>query len=151
MHAREESAVKLLYGLIETTLESAHGYEEAADSAREGRLRTLFSERSRRRMDLARQLQQEVRTFGATAEEGRPTPGEAREAFRALKAALLGEHDQAAVLRQLERGEDVVKSSFELAMNREDLPATAWRVVSRAYECVRADHDEISRLKQAMQ
>jgi hypothetical protein len=45
MNAQDDSAVKLLNGLI-ATLASAHGYEKAAGTAGEGELRTMFAERS---------------------------------------------------------------------------------------------------------
>ena len=150
MDTSQEAAVKLLNGLIETTLDSAHGYEEAAENAREGQLKTLFSERSRRRQELARELQQEVRTFGGEPERDQSVLGRAHNKFVDLKNALLGGHNEKAVIDEVERGEDVIKGKFEKALRDEDLPANARQVVSRAYESIRADHDEISRLKRSL-
>jgi len=149
MQADQETAVKVLNSLIETTLDSAHGYEEAAENAREGQLKTMFAERSRRRMDLARQLQQEVRTFGGEPEDSQSMLGKAHNKFVDLKNALTG-GDEKAVINEVERGEDVIKAKFQKAMNNDDLPANARQVVSRAYESIRADHDEISQIKHSM-
>lgn len=143
-------AVKVLNGLIETTLDSAHGYEEAAKNAEDGQLRALFAERSRRRLDLARQLQQEVRTFGGEPEEGQSLRGRAHDSFVELKTALTGGRDQKALIDEVERGEDVIKARFERAMSRDELPSTAREAVTRAYEAIRAEHDEISRLKHTL-
>jgi uncharacterized protein (TIGR02284 family) len=149
MNATNEHAVKVLNSLIETTMDSAHGYEEAAQNAQDGQLKTMFSERSRRRMDLTRQLQQEVRTFGGEPETDQSMLGKAHNKFVDLKSALTGQ-DEKAVINEVERGEDVIKAKFEKAMQDDELPATARQVVSQAYESIRADHDQISALKHSM-
>jgi uncharacterized protein (TIGR02284 family) len=147
MEAPDNSAVKLLNGLIETTLASADGYEEAAGTAGEGQLKTMFAERSRHRRDLARRLQQEVRTFGAEPRDCPSPLGRARNAFLELKAAVLGGRGERAVIGEVERGEDLVRLRFEQALRVEDLPPNARQAVSYAYEAIRADHDEVARLK----
>lgn len=147
MDPERESAVRLLNGLIETALDSAQGYEAAAENAREGRLKTLFAERSRRRRELARQLQQEVRTFGGEPKAGPSRLGQVHDRFVDLAAAIVEGHDEQAVIDGLERGEDVIKAKFEKAMAAENLPAASRPVVSHACECIRADHDEIRRMK----
>jgi uncharacterized protein (TIGR02284 family) len=149
MDTSQDGAVKLLNSLIETTLDSAHGYEEAAEHARDGQLKTMFSERSRRRQDLARQLQQEVRTFGGDPKDSQSVLGKAHNKFVDLKSALTGGNEK-AVVDEVERGEDVIKAKFEKALKDDDLPPNARQVVSHAYESIRADHDEISRLKHSM-
>jgi uncharacterized protein (TIGR02284 family) len=144
-----EQAVKVLNDLIETTIDSAHGYEEAAENAKDPTLKTLFSERSRRRRELTRQLQAEVRTFGGEPEDDQSLLGKAHNKFVDLKNAITG-GDQKAVINEVERGEDVIRDKYEKALRDEDLPPPAREVVSRAYETIRADHDEISRLKDSM-
>jgi uncharacterized protein (TIGR02284 family) len=150
MEAGQDSAVKLLNSLIETTLDSAQGYEEAAETTGEGQLKAMFSERCRRRMDLARQLQQEVRTFGAEPRRSESMVGTAHAKLVRLKNAIMGGHGLKAVLDEVERGEDVLKAKFEKALEDADLPTNARQVVTRAYESIRADHDEISRLKHSL-
>jgi len=149
MDASQESAVKVLNGLIETTLDSAHGYEEAAENAREGQLKSLFAERSRRRLDMARQLQQEVRTFGGEPERDQSALGKAHNKFAEMRGKLMGSSDK-GLIDEVERGEDVIKARFEKALKNDDLPDNARQVVAHAYESIRADHDEISRLKRSM-
>lgn len=150
MDATHERAVKVLNSLIETTLDSANGYEEAAENIPDGQLKTLFAERSRRRLDLSRQLQEEVRTFGGTPEHDQSMLGKAHNKFVDLKNAVMGGASEKAVIDEVERGEDVIKGKFEQAMRDDDLPANARAVVSQAYESIRADHDQISALKHSM-
>ena len=150
MDATHERAVKVLNSLIETTLDSANGYEEAAENIPDGQLKTLFAERSRRRLDLSRQLQEEVRTFGGTPEHDQSMLGKAHNKFVDLKNAVMGGASEKAVIDEVERGEDVIKGKFEQAMRDDDLPANARAVVSQAYDSIRADHDQISALKHSM-
>jgi uncharacterized protein (TIGR02284 family) len=146
----QEHAVKVLNSLIETTLDSAHGYEEAAENAQAAQLKTLFAERSRKRMQLARELQQEVRTFGGEPETDQSALGRAHNKFVDLKNAIAGGSEK-AVIDEVERGEDVIKAKFEKAMDDQDLPMECRSTVSRACAEIRADHDEISRMKRSMQ
>jgi len=150
MDATHERAVKVLNSLIETTLDSANGYEEAAENIPDGQLKTLFAERSRRRMDLSRQLQEEVRTFGGAPEHDQSMLGKAHNKFVDIKNAIMGGASEKAVIDEVERGEDFIKGKFEQAMRDDELPANARAVVSQAYESIRADHDQISALKHSM-
>jgi uncharacterized protein (TIGR02284 family) len=150
MQSDQGHAVKVLNSLIETTLDSANGYREAAENARDGQLKTLFSERAQRRADLASQLQQEVRSFGGEPETDQSALGKAHNKFVDLKNAVMGGDNEKAVIDEVERGEDVIKAKFERALNDDDLPSNARQLVSRAFESIRADHDQISALKHSM-
>ena len=149
MHTESEHAVKVLNSLIETTLDSANGYREAAENAREGELKTLFAERAQRRMEITRQLQQEVRTFGGEPEDDQSLLGKAHNKFVDLKNALMGGRDDTAVIDEVERGEDFIKGKFEAALRDDELPMDARQVVTRVAESIRADHDQISAMKHA--
>lgn len=147
MQGDREHAVKVLNSLIETTLDSANGYREAAENAQSTQYRTMFEERSRRRMDLTRQLQQEVRSFGGEPETEQSMLGKAHNKFVDLKNALTGGHSDKAVINEVERGEDMIKAKYEKAVNDSDLPVEVRQRITTAYESIRADHDEISRIK----
>ena len=140
-------AVKVLNSLIETTLDSANGYREAAENAQSTQYRTMFEERSRRRMDLTRQLQEEVRSFGGEPETDQSMLGKAHNKFVDLKNALTGGRSDKAVIDEVERGEDMIKAKYEKAVNDSDLPVEVRQRITAAYESIRADHDEISRIK----
>jgi uncharacterized protein (TIGR02284 family) len=143
-------AVKVLNGLIETTLDSANGYKEAAENAEASQYKTMFVARSQKRLEISQQLQAEVRSFGGEPETDQSLMGKAHNKFVDLKAALTGGRDDKAVINEVERGEDFIKGKYESALKDEDLPPTAREVVSRAYAVIKADHDEVSRLKHSM-
>ena len=145
----QDHAVKVLNSLVETTLDSANGYREAAENAQDGELKTLFTQRAQRRMELTRELQQEVRTFGGEPKDDQSMLGKMHNKFVDLKNAVTGGDNETAVIDEVERGEDFIKGKFQSALQDDDLPSEAREVVSRAFETIRRDHDEISALKHA--
>jgi uncharacterized protein (TIGR02284 family) len=146
MHASNDHAVDVLNSLIETTLDSAHGYRDAAEHVNNPQYRTMFSERSSRRMELCQRLQEEVRTFGGEPKHEQSAIGKAHNKFTELKGKLTGDSDK-SVIDEVERGEDVIKAKFEKASHDGDLPDTVRQMVTSACASIRADHDEISRIK----
>ena len=140
--------IRVLNSLIETTLDSADGYREAAKETNNPGFRRMFEERSFERQQVTTDLQSVVRTLGAEPEDDGSILAAAHRAFLDVKHAVL--HDEQAVVNSVENGEDFIKAKFEKAMRDDELPPQAREAVSRAYESIRADHDEISRLKHSM-
>jgi len=146
MDTANDHVVKVLNSLIETTLDSANGYREAAENAQSSQYSSMFVQRAARRAELAGQLQQEVLSFGGAPETDQSLLGKAHNKFVDLKNALVGGDDR-AVINEVERGEDVIKAKYEAVLDDRELPSTARDLVNRAYGSIKADHDEISRLK----
>jgi uncharacterized protein (TIGR02284 family) len=144
-----EHTVKVLNSLIETTLDSAHGYKEAAESSEDPKFKTLFSERSLKRMKLTGDLQQEVRTFGGEPQDHQSILGKAHNKFVDLKAAIMG-HDEKAIVTEVERGEDFIKAKFEKVLKDDELPANVRSLIDRAFQEIKADHDQASALKHSL-
>jgi len=144
-----EHAVKVLNHLIETTLDSADGYQQAAGHADSPRFKVLFQERAVRRQQLSSQLKAEVRTFGGEPLDDLSILARSQRAFLDLKDKIVGQSDK-AVIDHIERGEDLILSRFQKAAEDTELPNAARELVERATSSVRADHDEISALKHQM-
>jgi uncharacterized protein (TIGR02284 family) len=149
MQTANDHAVKVLNSLIETTLDSANGYREAAENAQSSQYSSMFADRATRRAQLAGELQQEVRSFGGAPETDQSVLGKAHNKFVNLKNAIMGGDDK-AVINEVERGEDVIKAKYEAVLNDQDLPSAARELINRAYGSIKADHDEVSRLKHQM-
>lgn len=144
-----EHAVDVLNGLIKTTLDSVGGYREAAENADSSQFKTMFSQRVSKREALARELQQQVRALGGEPEDDQGVVGKAHNKFVGLKTALSGNDDK-AVIDEVERGEDHIRDKFKDALDDDDLPAPAREAVSRAFASIKADHDEVSRIKHTL-
>jgi uncharacterized protein (TIGR02284 family) len=146
MHTHDDRAVKVLNSLIETTMDSAHGYRSAADGADNPEFKAMFTQRAGQREELCRRLQQEVRSFGAEPEDDQSLLGRIHNKFAEMRGDVMGRDDK-GVIDEVERGEDVIKAKFEAASRDADLPETARQLVATAYAEVKADHDTISQLK----
>ncbi|MFN3522617.1 MAG: PA2169 family four-helix-bundle protein [Phenylobacterium sp.] len=149
MDTANDHAVRVLNSLIETTLDSANGYKEAAENAQSSQFGSMFAQRAARRAELVALLQQEVRTFGGSPETDQSLLGKAHNKFVELKTAIMGGDDR-AVVNEVERGEDVIKAKYEAVLDDAELPPTARDLINRAYGAIKADHDEVSRLKRQL-
>lgn len=149
MADRNEHAVDVLNGLIKTTLDSVNGYREAAENADRSQYKGLFSDRAIKREQLAQELQQEVRALGGEPKTEQGMLGKAHNKFVDLKNALTGGSDK-AVIDEVERGEDHIRDRFKDALEDDDLPPQVRSKVERFYQSVKADHDEVSRIKHTL-
>lgn len=141
--------IRVLNGLIETTLDSADGYREAAKETDNTGFRALFEQRSFERQKVAADLQGAVRQLGGEPEDDGSVLAKAHRAFLDVKHAIM--KDEQAVVNSVENGEDHIKAKYEKAMKDHDLSATTRETISRAYGSVREGHDQMRDIKHAMQ
>ncbi len=149
MQSGNEHAVDVLNGLIKTTLDSVGGYRDAIENVDHTQYKAMFSEHASRREQLAQELQLEVRALGGDPKTEQGIIGKAHNKFLDIKNAITGGDDK-SVIDEVERGEDHIKEKFQNALKDEDLPPSVRTTVSRAYQSVKADHDEVSRLKHSL-
>jgi uncharacterized protein (TIGR02284 family) len=140
--------IKVLNGLIETTLDSAHGYQDAAKEAKNAAYKSLFERRGMQRKQLTAELQTEVRKLGGDPEDDGTILASAHRVFLNLKSSVTG--DDQSVVNEVERGEDHIKAKYEDALKDSALSAPVKETISRAYVSVKADHDQVSELKHAL-
>lgn len=140
--------IKTLNNLIETTLDSADGYAEAAKDARSEPLVSLFRERADERRQVASTLQQRVRMLGGDPADNGTMAASAHRMFVNLRTSLTS-NDNKAVVDEVERGEDHLKSKFEHAMNDKDISADTEAVIADMYTSVRNGHDQMRDIKRA--
>lgn len=141
--------IKILNGLIEPTLDSADGYREAAEQARDSHYRTLFERRGAERQQVADYLSQAVRGLGAEPESHGSILAKAHRAFLDVKHALL--RNDSSVVDSIETGERFIISKFESALDDSAISATTRETVRRAYASVKAGHDEMHDLKHSLE
>ena len=142
--------ISTLNTLIATTVDSITGYEDSAKNVENERFREIFRSRADERQQVVQDLRTEVRRLGGDPEESGSFMGKAHQRFEDLKAAITG-RDEKAIINEVERGEDYLKAKFEGALNDADLGGESRQVVERAYQSVRAGHDQISQLKHGME
>jgi uncharacterized protein (TIGR02284 family) len=142
--------IRTLNSLIETTLDSADGYSQAAKDAKSEALVALFRDRSLERRQVATTLQQRVRELGAEPEEEGTVLASAHRMFVNLRTSLTS-NDNKAVVYEVERGEDHIKSKFENAMKDEEVSPGTMAIISDAYTSVRNGHDQMRDIKKGFE
>lgn len=141
--------IKVLNSLVETTLDSAEGYAEAAKDAKSAQLVSLFQGRAGERRHAASTLQQCVRSLGGTPEDDGTVLASAHRMFVNLRTSITSA-DNTAVVDEVERGEDHIKHKFEEAMNDSELSPSAMSAISDVYTSVRSGHDQMRDLKKML-
>lgn len=139
-----------LNSLIATTLDSVDGYREAADKADHATLAETFRARANEREEVVRTMQAKVRAAGGNPEDDGTILAGAHRVFLSLRDAVTGERDDDAVVAEVERGEDHIKSKFDDALKDDDLSADTKTCIADCYTSVKRGHDQMSQLKHAM-
>lgn len=142
--------IKVLNDLIETTLDSADGYAEAAKNAKSEQLAALFRARAGERGTVAATLQDCVRSLGGEPEDDGTVLASAHRMFVNLRASVTS-NDNKAVVDEVERGEDHIKSKFEDAMNDKEVAPTTMSIIAEAYTSVRSGHDQMRDIKRGFE
>jgi uncharacterized protein (TIGR02284 family) len=137
--------IKILNSLIETTLDSADGYGQAAESASNASFKNLFQEWSSERHRVATDLQGQVRILGGTPDTDGSVLAAGHRMFLKVKDSVTKGDE--SVVNEVERGEDFIKAKFEEALEDDDLSASVRDVVVRAYASIKTGHDQARNLK----
>ena len=144
MHTNEDH-IHLVNGLVETTIDSADGYAEAAKDAEGGRYKELFERRAQERRSIASELQDEVRRLGGEPKDDGTILAAAHRAFLNLKDAVTKGDE--AVVNEVEAGEDHIKAKYEKALQDGDVDPQTRAVIERAWMSVKSGHDQMRDIK----
>ena len=149
MTSNAEHDIKVLNNLIETTIDSADGYGEAAKDAANTRFAAAFQQRAAERRDLTRRLQEQVRSLGGKPEADGTVLAKAHRKFVELRAKMSTKDDK-AIVTEVERGEDHIKARFEDALKDTKVTDGTRSLVNDAFIQVKAGHDQMRMLKQSL-
>jgi uncharacterized protein (TIGR02284 family) len=147
-NANPKHDIKVLNALIETTLDSAEGYREAAEKTEVSSHRDMFQRWATDRRQVVTDLQGQVRALGGKPDEDGSILGATHRVFLKVRDSITKGDD--SVVDEVERGEDFIKAKYEDALEDEELSASVRDVVVRAYSSVKAGHDQARDLKRAV-
>jgi uncharacterized protein (TIGR02284 family) len=134
--------------VLNSLIDSANGFERAAEDADSGRFATMFREFATERRQVVSRLQQEVSALGGTPNDDGSLKGDLHRRWLDLRNAI-GGGDQ-AVIAEVERGEDYIKGKYDEALEDSELSEQAKAAIREAYRSVRAGHDRARDLKHSM-
>jgi uncharacterized protein (TIGR02284 family) len=142
--------IRTLNGLIGTLIDSVDGYRESAKDVDSASLREKFTARASEREQVASTLKGQVSALGGNPEDDGTLLAGAHRAFVDLKSAVTGKDDK-AVVNEVERGEDHLKSKFEDALKDDAISSDTRAAIDTAWTSVKSGHDEMSALKHSME
>ena len=127
-----KAVVSVLNDLIETCKDGANGFRTAAAAVKHADAKALFSSRVPTIEGAAAELQTHVRRLGGDAETSGTVAAAVHRGWIDLKAAVTGK-DDAAIITECERGEQLAVKNYEDALEK-DLPADVRSVVQRQHQ-----------------
>jgi uncharacterized protein (TIGR02284 family) len=142
-----DDIIDTLNVLVETCKDGEQGFLTCAEDIKNPQLKATFTKAAARCAESARELQAEVQRFGGKPERKGSLAGSAHRRWVDIKSAIMGK-DDAAVLSECERGEDVAKESYEKALKK-DLPPEVRAIVARQYQGVMEHHDMVRSLEKS--
>lgn len=139
--------IDVLNGLIATTLDSSHGYSEAADHAKNVMVADMFRQWAAERRNVATNLRAVVHELGGEPKDDGTLLASIHRMFLDLRANM--SKGDKAVVEEVERGEDHIKQKFEDALEDKEVQLQARAAIELAYTSVKVGHDEARKLKHA--
>jgi uncharacterized protein (TIGR02284 family) len=137
--------VDVLKDLVECCKDGEYGFRECAEQARDPQLRSTFLQRADDCRRGAQELNDCVRQYGGSIEEGGSAMGAMHRGWVSIKSKLTT-YDDKAVLEEAERGEDNAKARYAKALQK-NLPADVRPVVERQMQGVQRNHDQVKMLR----
>jgi uncharacterized protein (TIGR02284 family) len=142
----ETEAIATVNGLVETACDGEYGFHAAAGGVDDARLARLLRGYAEQRAAFARELRDEVRRLGGAPRKDGHMAAALHRGWINIKAVVTGK-DEAAIVAECERGEEIAVRNYEEALDR-TLPVETREVVERQYLQVREAHDHLQALKQ---
>jgi uncharacterized protein (TIGR02284 family) len=139
-----EKDISVLNSLIETTIDSADGYEQAAGTAQDADLAQLFRRFASERRSVVADLRSHVVRLGGKPEDDGSLLAGAHRAFLNLRSAF--DSDTKTAIAEVDRGESFIKEKYDTALSAELSPDVR-AAIQRAYESIRAGHDTFEQMK----
>ncbi len=143
-----DDVIATLNDLIETSKDGDEGFRTCADNVKSAELKIFFEQKAERCRIGAAQLQAIVREMGGDPERGSSIAGTLHRFWVGIRATISGMDDH-AMLDECERGEDAAKRSYETALEQ-DLPGDVRRVIENQYREVKANHDRVRDMRNAL-
>ena len=145
----ENHDVSKLDDLIVTLIDSVKGYEHSAEQDKAGCYRDFFREMARDRREAVAALQAASRAESGSPADYGSAAATIHRRIEDLRVAFGG--GAAAIVKEVERGEDYLKEEFERVLADEQMSPAAMAAVREAYASVRRGHDAARAFKQDLE
>lgn len=142
-----KETITLINELIETCKDGEAGFRNLAENTKNDYLRSLFFSRSSDTSSAAAELQGIVRQLGGDPETSTSLAGDLHRRWVDLKAAVTGKND-AAILGEAERGEEIAKNKYAEALKSPYLAPEILTIVQKHHDGVLRNYEQIKILRE---
>jgi len=142
-----DEVASALNQLIQVCKDGESGFQTASSEVKDTNLQRLFESYAQQRAEFAAELQLEVRRLARDPVDSGHATAALHRGWMDLKAGITG-RDDAAVVSEAERGEDLAMRAYRKALNS-DLPSDLRVLVERQFVQVKEAHDHVRSLEQA--
>ncbi len=122
--------IQTLNNLITTLYDGENGYKEAAENVESVTLATRFRQLAQQRYDFGHEIKPFIRQFGGEVNKGGSAAASIHRVWMDLKTAVTN-NDEAAILNECIRGEEVAVKSYADALEGTTLAGNVRETVSR--------------------
>lgn len=143
----DNKSTDILNDVLETLIDSTHGYEKAAEVAERTTFKNFFSRRAASRRAMAAAVRNEIEKLGGTSDTDGTILASAHRVFMDLSAAVQDNDD--AAINAVETGEEHLRKKFENALSKDDLAVSAKTLLRNYQGELRADGRLIDHLEDA--
>ena len=140
-----DDVADVLKDLVECCKDGEYGFRECAEQAKSEQLKSTFLQRADDCRRGAQELNECLRQYGASPEEGGSALGAMHRGWVSIKSKLTT-YDDKAILEEAERGEDNAKARYTKALQK-NLPQDVRMVVERQMQGVQRNHDQVKMLR----
>jgi len=140
-----DEVISNLNTLVETCKDGEVGFRDCANHIRDAQVKMILEERARGCATAAQELQDLVRVRGGDPEKSTSFMADLHRRWVDIKASVTG-NDDAMILNECERGEDVAVRSYGKVLDK-PLPPEVRVVVERQYQGVLRNHDQVKSLR----
>lgn len=147
MHVKQTRGEILdaLNRLLTRSHDAEKGYAEAAENAKGGELKTLFTTQSRQRGEFALELDREIRALGGEPDNGTSLAADLHRAWINVKSTFSSDDDKATV-EECQRGDKEALENYNSVLQETDLAASTRELLLRQKQSVESSHASMARL-----
>lgn len=130
--------------LIVTTIDSVKGYEHSAQKADGGKFAELLIALAAERRSIVTMLQEQSRALGGEPSDFGSAAATIHRRFEDLRLAMGG--GDAAIVKEIERGENYLKEEFERALKDDEISMATRAMIDRCYQIIVTGRIQIEQL-----
>lgn len=140
------AAIEALNDLSARTYDAENGYKDASENVTDAKLKSMFETNAQQRYDFGHVIKDCVRELGGTPQKGGSIEGKMHQVWMDVRSAFTTK-DDAAILKEVNRGEEYALQAYENAMNNIEIGTPIYDKMVAQRNQIRTIHDRTKNLE----